>query len=362
MVESTKISEQLWRVVPALVQQRFQLADEIAGALTKQAVSAWYYPDEKLLRVTKAIPVIKLASVKKIEVVAATPAQLEHAICIKLASPFTWLGAPFRAAGSLQGGSSPLSNALVGGLLAGGIGYGSGALLENLFPERYVERGKLRRTMGLMGAGLGAVPGLLQWNANYQNRVGAGESPTWGTFGKGLTAPTKSTPINPTAMKQIDRINNLGKYEAPLWPNNEKQSAETSLDPLLKQASDEFAQMFASSNTGLNIAPIPVDNFNRAIWGDVNRGYMSTSPHIAAAASGLVSGVQAQYGGAPLLSPMHFVRGLATAGVDLATARVAGSVLGALGGLTPEAQNKIQDMGLWGGLIRGVTGSVLGLR
>jgi hypothetical protein len=59
---------------------------------------------------------------------------------------------------------------------------------------------------------------------------------------------------------------------------------------------------------------------------------------------------------------MHFVRGLATAGVDLATARVAGSVLGALGGLTPEAQNKIQDMGLWGGLIRGVTGSVLGLR
>lgn len=35
------------------------------------------------------------------------------------------------------------------------------------------------------------------------------------------------------------------------------------------------------------------------------------------------------------LSPMHFVRGLATAGVDLATANIVGVALGALGGLTP---------------------------
>ena len=60
-----------------------------------------------------------------------------------------------------------------------------------------------------------------------------------------------------------------------------------------------------------------------------------------------------------MLSPAHFVRGLATAGVDLATARIVGGTLGALGGLTPVAQEKLQDVGLWGGLIRGAIGSMV---
>lgn len=375
MVESTKISEQLWRVVPALVQHRFKVADEIAGALTKQAVSAWYYPGDKLLRVTKAIPTLKLASVHRVEVVAARPIDIAQAICIKQAAGGSWLNLPFQAGGALTGGPSPLSNAIVGGLLAGGLGYGSGALLEHLFPERYVERGKLRRTLGLTGLGLGALPGLMQWGGNYQNRLGAGDPASWSTFGKSLVTPTNSAPLNPTALERIKDIENRGNFEVPL-----NKIAEGWLDPILAKAANEYAGMFEGDTTGLGIKPIPVDSFNQAIWNDVRPGSaatnpygtrnrwapadspMYTPPHVAAAATGLVSGVQAQYGGAPLLSPMHFVRGLATAGVDLATARVAGSVLGALGGLTPEAQNKIQDMGLWGGLIRGVTGSVLGLR
>lgn len=374
MVENTESTEQLWRVVPALVQHRFKIADEIAGALTKQAVGAWYYPGEKLLRVTKAIPAIKLASVKHVEVVAARPTDLANAICIKQAAE-SYLNVPFRLAGSLQGGPSPLSNAIVGGLLAGGLGYGGGTLLEHLFPERYVERGKLRRTLGLAGLGLGAMPGLVQWGANYQNRVGAGEPANWSTFGKGLASPTNATPLNPTAIQSIQDADNRGNFQVPL--ENVKTG---SLDTLFQKAANAFAEMFAQSDTGFGIKPIPVDSFNQAIWNDVRPGAaamnpfgtrnrwapadspMYTPPHVAAAATGLVSGVQSQYGGTPLLSPMHFVRGLATAGVDLATARVAGSVLGALGGLTPEAQNKLQDMGLWSGLIRGVTGSVLGLK
>ncbi len=55
---------------------------------------------------------------------------------------------PFEWGGKLTGGPSPLSNALVGSLLTGGLGYGTGWLLEHLFPERYVQRGKLPRTLG----------------------------------------------------------------------------------------------------------------------------------------------------------------------------------------------------------------------
>lgn len=375
MVENTKNTEQLWRVVPALVQHRFKVADEIAGALTKQAVSAWYYPGEKLLRVTKTVPTVKLANVQRIEVVTTTPTDIADAICIKQAAGGSWLNLPFQAGGALTGGPSPLSNAIVGGLLAGGLGYGSGALLEHLFPERYVERGKLRRTLGLTGLGLGALPGLLQWGGHYQSRLNTGEPASWGTFGKALAAPTSSTPLDPASTQRIKDIKNRGNFEVPL-----DKAAASILDPILAKAANEYAGLFQGDETGLGIKPIPVDSFNQAIWNDVRPGSaamnpfgtrnrwapadspMYTPPHVAAAATGLVSGVQAQYGGTPLLSPMHFVRGLATAGVDLATARVAGSVLGALGGLTPDAQNKLQDMGLWGGLIRGVTGSVLGLR
>lgn len=373
MVETEKNLDQMWRLVPALVTQRFEIADDIAAALTKHAVDAWYYPETKVLRVIGRDPQIKSAHVAAVQLITTAPTDLENAICVKRANALSYVGAPFRLAGSLQGGSSPLTNTLVGGLLAGGIGYGSGALLENLFPERYVERKKLRKNMAMMGAAMGALPGLVQWNANYRNRVGAGEPADWGTFGKGLVMPTSQTPLNPAALKKVDDFKNYGKFEIPL-----SQVKTGGLDPIFKQAVDEFSTMF-TNETGWNTKPVPVDRFNRAIWNDVRPsasfnapypgGYYggygpapNTSPHVAAAASGLVSGVQAQYGGTPMLSPMHFVRGLATAGVDLATARIAGSVLGALGGLTPEAQNKMQEMGLWSGLIRGVTGSVLGLK
>ena len=125
-----------------------------------------------------------------------------------------------------------------------------------------------------------------------------------------------------------------------------------------------------------------MDAFNNAIWNDVHNGLRSsqsnpygtrspyddnsagfhTPPVTAAAVTGLVSGIQQMYGNASLLSPRHFVSGLANAGLDMATARVAGGVLGALGGLTPDAQQKLQQMGLWSGMLRGVAGSVLGMR
>jgi len=129
------------------------------------------------------------------------------------------------------------------------------------------------------------------------------------------------------------------------------------------------------------LRPVPVDSFNNAIWNDVHKGIQSsqrnrfrtrspyggnadtlhTPPAVGAAVSGVVDGIQQQHGNASILNPKHFIQGLAGAGVDLATARLAGGTLGALGGLTPKAQDKIQNMGLWGGFMRGVTKSLFDL-
>jgi hypothetical protein len=41
---------------------------------------------------------------------------------------------------------------------------------------------------------------------------------------------------------------------------------------------------------------------------------------------------------------------------------VAGKALSALAGLTPEGQNKLQDMGLWGGMMHAIVPSIFGRR
>jgi hypothetical protein len=148
-----------------------------------------------------------------------------------------------------------------------------------------------------------------------------------------------------------------------------------------KQAVTEWVKLadWGTGGAGQGLRPVPVDAFNQAIWNDVRAGMTSannpygtkpwnhpeaslhTTPGVAAAATAINTGVQDMFQGRSMLSPAHFVRGLATAGVDMLTARVVGSTLGALGGLRPDAQKKLQTAGVWGGLMRGTVGSMLGL-
>jgi hypothetical protein len=148
---------------------------------------------------------------------------------------------------------------------------------------------------------------------------------------------------------------------------------------LLKEAA-RWQTHGGAGGAGAGLRPVPMDAFNRAIWNDVRMGMtaggnpfgskawqgdntqgMHTPPPVAAAATAINTGIQDMYGGRSMLSPMHFVKGLATAGVDAAAANIVGKTLGALGGLSPEAQTHIQNIGLWGGLIRGTVGSMMGM-
>lgn len=278
---------------------------------------------------------------------------------------------PFEWGGKLTGGPSPMSNALVGGLLAGGVGYGAGTFMENMLPERYLERGKLRKNMALLGAGLGTLPGVWQRSVNAHNATQAGQPMS---FWESLHTPHANVPINPGA---IDTSNHLGKiaFDRRMQEMTEDMAGKPLPGAAFMKAAAEFVKLAGGGSDVLR--SVPVDAFNQAIWNDVSRGLgnpygtkspwgdntqdMHTPPPIGAAATGLVSGIQQLYGGSDLLSPKHFITGLAAAGLDLARARLAGGVLGALGGLTPAAQNKLQEMGLWGGFIRGSVGSALGL-
>ncbi len=305
-----------------------------------------------------------------------------------------------RKAANWQG--VPLAQMLGGSLVGGALGYGGGALIENLFPERMVERGRLRRTLGKGGLLLGALPGAWAWSANVANARAGGQMQGAGGALKGLFTPTDK--IAPPDAVFPGQYQDEGLLSPPLI---QPQPPARPTTPVLgRQMGPKVAALmraFCQKNPvvdnertralkdavklasldlgGVGLTAVPVDAFNNAIWNDVRRGMtaaqnpygtkspwgdntqeLHTPPQLGAATSGIVSGIQQMYGGTSVLSPRHLINGLLAAGTDIATARVVGSTLGALGGLTPEAQDKLQDMGLWGGLIRGTVGSMLGMQ
>ncbi len=222
----------------------------------------------------------------------------------------------FDAAQTALGGPTPLTNALVTGLAAGGLGYGTGALVENLFPERYLERGKLRRTLALLGAAGGLGLGINNASVNAR----AHDKGFW----EGWTIKNSQFPYVPP--------------ENPMIPGN----------------------------SGLMAPSVPIQQFNNAVWNDARKGFYNgfqnhTPPAYAAAASGLMTGLGTGLQ-SPIIRPADVINGIASAGVGLATATVAGKALSALAGLTPVAQEKLQDMGLWGGMMHAIVPAMLGIR
>jgi hypothetical protein len=220
------------------------------------------------------------------------------------------------------GGPHPMSNGIVSGLLLGGLGYGGGALAEHLFPERYLERGKLRKTLGMTGALTGLGLGAMNAHSNARAMDTS--------FLKGLFTDNRTVP--------------------PFV--HEKVGFDYGADPL------------QSMDTGLYIPSVPVPQFNRAAWADVQKGMyypagQHSSPQLAAAATGLMSGISTGVR-SPVIRPVDVISGIASAGVGLATATVAGKALSALAGLTPEAQGKLQDMGLWAGMLHAVLPPIFG--
>lgn len=254
---------------------------------------------------------------------------------IKVAS-LSWLDPrkAYQAAGKAIGGPYPLTDTIVGSLLGGALGYGTGTLLEHLFPERYMERDKLRKNLGMAGLAAGALPGL------YKGHV----------YGR------------------VDGTNMLQGMISSDYPT--AKAAELLCAVPRTPELEKLASQLFGGNTTLGIPSIPVDAFNHMVWRDARKGVMSaennpygtkspwgdnsqtlhTPPALAAATTGIMSGI-AQQVGSPIISVGSIIRGVAGAAGGLAAATLAGKALGALAGLTPESQDKLQDAGIFAGIL-----------
>lgn len=251
------------------------------------------------------------------------------------------------------GGPNPLTNTLVASLLAGGLGYGAGTIMEQLFPERYLERGKLRKNLGLLGALGGVGFGAMNAYSNARNNMTGTEfyKAPFRNFMRGYLMRNDAPPLN---VKNAPAAHDL----------NDLTPSRSILDETPKYAAFGMNNNFNAS--GLYTPMIPVQQFNQSVWQDTQRGMVNgfqqhTPPAYAAATTGLMSGLSAGTQ-SPIIRPIDVIHGIASAGVGLATANLAGRALSALAGLTPEGQAKLQDLGLFGGMMHAIVPTILGVR
>ena len=204
------------------------------------------------------------------------------------------------------GGPRPVTNLLIGSALGSLGGWGVGRLAEQILPERYFDKEALRRRAMIAGAALGGLPAAWQASQNIRETG--------------------------------DPMSVFDKWPAPA-------------------ASKEAAEVWRNGGQDLFEPTIHRDTFNQSVWSDP-----FTPPRIQGATTGMVEAASAIRGGSDYVSPFDVARIAFGAGTGLVSGVIAGKALGMLAGLTPEAQKKIQDIGLWSGVLKSVIPGALGLR
>lgn len=237
------------------------------------------------------------------------------------------------------GGATPLASMLAGGTLAAGLGYGAGTLAETLAPNVF-EKGVLRKRLAVLGGLLGTTPGLA---------LGGIGMHTW------------NSPLNPH--KDLHPANafitpNVLYGNPPTVGRPDISKAAACLKAIQPEISEEMqkaADMFNTPDEPFNLTPIPVDAFNRLVMNDP----FAPAP-IQAATVGLVSAANTYRGGMGLITPMDIARVGIGMGAGYVQATVGGKVLGALAGLTPQAQKTLQTAGVVAGALKSVVPGLFG--
>ena len=229
------------------------------------------------------------------------------------------------------GGPTPLASMIAGGALTAGLGYGAGTIAENIAPGVF-EKGKLRKRMAMLGGLVGALPGAAMGGIGMH---------TW---------DAKSNPDRDS--------NSIKAFTSPnvLFGNSTITKASEALAQIQPEISEEMqksSDFFGGG--GISLAPVPVDAFNRLVLNDP-----FSPPYMQAATMGVVSAANSMGGGTGFITPMDIARVGIGMGAGYVQATLGGKVLGALVGLTPQAQRTLQGAGVVAGALKAVVPGFFG--
>lgn len=254
---------------------------------------------------------------------------------------------------NVLGGPTPLASTIAGGLLTAGLGYGAGALAEKLAPKVF-ERGALRKRLALLGGLAGAIPGLTMagvgastWRSPLNPDRNKSMWQTWikpnVLFGHPKAVEPPPPLVGPPSPPEFPVIKAGAEALAAIQPD---------ISPEMQKAADMF---YGGASGPFALEPIPVDAFNRLVVADP-----FTPPNLQAATLGVVNAASNLRGGSRFISPMDIARVGLGMGAGYVQATIGGKVLGALAGITPEAQQKLQTAGVVAGAIKSVVPGLFG--
>ena len=311
----------------------WDIRQALSGVYTSQPLWVWYHPTEKQawLQVgdhTEQDEALVKMAVEHVVPVVDVPT-IDAGIWVKVAfSPFlrhlseAWQLHSGNYPGGLPNLPGPYTSMLAGGLVGAGLGYGGGALAEQLMPDRW-ERGRLRKTLALVGGLAGAAPGVVYGAINK----GMGRS-----FGDNRLLA--DAPVIPPQMGKEVQSAVLGdRYTAAC------AHYVADLGSQLKEASEALAD---GGNYNVNI-----DALGHTLWES------GASPQIAGMTMGAMAAAQQMPGGTDepgWVTPMQVASLAAHMGVGYVSGALVGEALGLLTGMPEDTQKLLRNTGMYSAL------------
>jgi hypothetical protein len=251
--------------------------------------------------------------------------------------------APAPEGGMLPSKPSPLAAMLASGMAGGGLGYGLGWLGEKFLPASW-KRGNMRRTGAILGALLGASPGLM-WGAT--NKLD----------GRDFNDPTlMDTPRHRAGTGFPDRPEYIGGGRpAPFTGRVPGLSDDADSEDIVQwlKSSMDVQEKRSGINLFGHVGPlVPVNGFN-SIINDDPRVRNRLNPSMRAAATGLITGAANLPGkrSTRFVTPMDIGRMAAGMGSGYLSGALVGKALGTMMGMPQSTQNRLKNTGMFAGVV-----------
>jgi hypothetical protein len=246
--------------------------------------------------------------------------------------------------GGLTNHASPVTGMLTSGLLGAGLGYGAGVIGEHMLPERW-QRGRLRKTLAGLGAGVGMLPGMILGGLNKANGQPFNSTQLLGPPSEPRPTPMAPLPDNPTP--------------APLYDDGVRTAADQAADRALAGSVYAVADALAPVGEIKEASYIPaidVANLNRSLWDT------GANPQLAGMTMGAVAAAQQLPGGKEpgWVTPVQMAGLAARMGAGWLSGALVGAALGVLTGMPQETQKKLRDTGMYVGVVEALVPRLFG--
>lgn len=252
-----------------------------------------------------------------------------------------------------------LQGMLASGLLGGAAGYGLGWVGSHLLPKKW-DRDKFKRNMAILGAGIGAAPGLGLMGLNaLQGKSVFDDAPLQTGPPQeiaSLSGGIDNSPQNKLAFELINSGNNKYPRKQANYAPAVHSMDNYELPMVIKFAIENGMSGLTGADIVFSPTPIPIDKLNENLFLDP-RVYQSLPMPVRAATSGVMESAWALKNqgnpshGPRFVTPADVARITAGMGSGYISGAIVGKALGALLGMPEQTQSRLKEVGLYAGVI-----------